>query len=304
MRRPRPVVTPVPDGIDLTGRTVVVTGANAGLGKETVVALAGAGAHVVLCARDADRGAAAVEEARRRSAGGEVALASLDVGSVASIHAFAERFRADHDRLDVLVNNAGLSRDEREETVDGLEAVVGVNHLGHHLLTRLLAAPLAAAPGARVVTVASVAHRRVLRPLTRAALEGRDGEWDTFVQYARSKLANVLFTRELARRVDADGVTAVCCHPGLVRTGMTTEASDTETGQRTMALAHRLMKDPAEGARLQVALAATPDLVGLQGAYVVRGRAHRPSRVARDAAHARWLWEESDRMLAEVGAVV
>ncbi|WCO68397.1 SDR family NAD(P)-dependent oxidoreductase [Iamia majanohamensis] len=296
---------PGPDALpDLSGRTVVVTGANAGLGKETVVALAGAGAQVLLCARDAGRGAAAAEEARRRSDGGDVAVAELDLGSVASIHAFAERVAADHDRLDVLVNNAGLSRDEREETVDGLEAVVGVNHLGHHLLARLLADHLAATPGSRVVTVASVAHRRVLRPLTRAALEGRDGEYDTFVQYARSKLANVVFTREAARRLGPRGVTAVCCHPGLVRTGMTTEASETETGQRTMALASRLMKDPVEGCGAQVALAAVPDVGLLQGAYVVRGRARRPSRVACDAAHARWLWDESDAMLAEAGARV
>lgn len=287
--------------IDMTGRTVVVTGANAGLGKETVVALARAGAHVVLCARDAARGAAARDEARRRSGSDRVDLAALDLGSVASIHAFAQGLLADHDRLDVLVNNGGLGCDEREETIDGFERVMGVNHLGHHLLTRLLAERLAATDGSRVVSISSVAHRRVLRPLTPDALDGA-GTYNPFLQYARSKLAVVLFTRELARRLGPRGVTAACCHPGLVRTGMTTETDEEATGHRTMALAGRFMKDPLAGAREQVALASTAAPTSFQGAYVVRGQVRRPSRLARDPAAARWLWEESDRRLAAVGA--
>lgn len=300
MPSPRPRRGPLPD---LAGRTVVVTGANSGLGLETVVELAGAGADVVLCARDPARGEAARAEAARRSGSDRIELASLDLASFASIHAFAEGFLAGHDRLDVLVNNAGLVLDERRETAEGLELVMGVNHVGHHLLTRLLRERLEASAPSRVVAVSSVAHRRVLRPLDEAALAGEEGDgYDAFLQYARSKLANLLFTRELDRRVRSHGVTAVCCHPGLVRSGFGAEGDHAVIGPLVQAVGRVVMIGPARGARTQVALAGADGVEDLAGAYVVRGRVHRPSRLARDAGHAAWLWEATDGLVARAGA--
>lgn len=279
---------------------MIVTGANSGLGKETVVALASAGARVVLCARDESRGAEALFEAQQRSGSDRISLEYLDLASVASITAFAERIGANHDRLDVLVNNAGLVLDQRWETAEGVELMMGVNHLGHHLLTDLLTDLLVASAPARVISISSVAHRRVGRRLTSEHLAAADS-FRAFRQYGRSKLANILFTTELQRRLGPRGVTAACCHPGLVRSGFGSEGDHAVIGPIYEVFGRVLMVSSAVGARTQIGLAATDDVEPFAGRYLVRGRVHRPSRLARDRAHASWLWEESDRLLAGAG---
>lgn len=321
----------------MTGRTVIVTGANSGLGLETVVALARAGATVVLCARDPERGAGALDRARRRSGSDRIELASLDLASVASIGAFAEWFGATHERLDVLVNNAGLVLDDWRLSDDGLEMTMAVNHLGAHLLTRLLVDRLIASAPSRVVNVASVAHRFVTQPLaaedlwsgaarrgdptsTAWSLRGAAeetvrreqvqsalpltvvGGTDPFLQYCRSKLATILFTREAARRLGPHGVTVACCHPGLVRSGFGGGGDHAGIGVLVATMGWLVLIGPRRGARTQIRLAGAPDVERFAGAYVVRGHVHRPSRLARDDAHAAWLWDESERVLASIGA--
>jgi NAD(P)-dependent dehydrogenase (short-subunit alcohol dehydrogenase family) len=184
---------------DLDGRTIVVTGGNSGIGKEAAVELVGMGAHVVVAARNRAKGEAALAEITHRSGRDTAVLADLDLASIASIRAFADSFLASHNRLDVLLNNAGLTLRKRRETTDGFEMVFGVNHLGHFLLTSLLRDRLVASAPARVVNVASDAHRYARRGLDFDDLMATK-RYRPFLVYGRSKLANILFTRELARR--------------------------------------------------------------------------------------------------------
>lgn len=178
---------------------------------------------------------------------------------------------------------------------------MAVNHLGAHLLTRLLSDQLVAAAPARVVNVASVAHRFVTQPLTAQDL-GVIGRTDPFLQYCRSKLANIAFTREAARRLGPHGVTVTCCHPGLVRSGFGRDGDHVGIGVVVSTMGWLVMVGPRRGARTQIRLAGAADIERFAGAYVVRGWAHRPSRLARDDAHAAWLWDESERVLATIGA--
>jgi NAD(P)-dependent dehydrogenase (short-subunit alcohol dehydrogenase family) len=200
---------------ELDGRTIVVTGGNSGIGKEAAVELAGMGAHVVVAARNRAKGETALAEIKQRSGRDTAELADLDLASIASIRAFADSFLASHNRLDVLLNNAGLTLRKRRETADGFEMVFGVNHLGHFLLTSLLRDRLVASAPARVVNVASTAHHYARRGLDFDDLMATN-RYHSFLVYGRSKLANILFSRELARRLDGTGVTANSVHPGFV----------------------------------------------------------------------------------------
>ena len=183
----------------LEGRVAIVTGGNSGIGKETAAELAGMGAHVIVAARNPTKAAAAVQEIMRRTPSAAVEHLPLDLASFASVHAFADAFNARFDRLDVLVNNAGLTLRKRTVTEDGHETQFQVNHLSHFLLTALLHDRLAAAPAARIVNVSSTGHT-----FARSGLDFDDLDWERrkyrgFMVYSATKLANVLFTRELAR---------------------------------------------------------------------------------------------------------
>ena len=196
-------------------KTVLITGGNAGLGLETAVALATMGAAVTITARDAARGDAARQEIIERSGADpqQVEVMALDLASTDSIRRFAEAFLASHPRLDVLVNNAGLILSERTETEDGFETTFGVNHLGHVLLTDLLLDRLKASAPARIVVVASEAHKFAIDGLKFDDLQCEGRFWSYRV-YGRSKLANIYFTRALAKRLDGTGVTVNAVHPG------------------------------------------------------------------------------------------
>ena len=205
---------------DQTGRTAIVTGANTGLGYETAVALAGQGARVVLAVRNLDKGKQAATRIAEAHPGATVELQELDLTSLASIRATAEQLRADHDRIDLLINNAGVMWTPKSTTVDGFELQFGTNHLGHFALTGLLLDRLLPVPGSRVVTVSSIGHR------LRAAIHFDDLQWEHSYNrvgaYGQSKLANLLFTYELQRRLAPRGTTAaVAAHPGGSRTELT-----------------------------------------------------------------------------------
>ena len=287
--------------VDAEGRVVVITGATSGIGKEAAVAMARRGATVVLACRNPTRTRTALAEVRRRS-GGDVASVLLDLASLASVRACAAEVLDRWDRLDVLVNNAGGVLSDRLVTDDGFEMTFGVNHLGPFLLTDLLLDRLRSSAPARIVNVASVAHRYATAGVSWASLDRTGGYRATDV-YAESKLANVLLTLELARRLEGSGVTATCCHPGAVRSGFGADR-DTRGVQRALLAAGRpFFVSPRRGAAPLISLALDERWQGRTGLYVVGGyvpglHVHRPSRQARDEAAAAELWRRSQALVA------
>ena len=279
---------------DLSGRTILITGANSGIGKATAAALARAGADVVITARNPQRGEEAAEEIRS-SARGTVEVRELDLARLESVRSFAKSFLSDHPRLDVLILNAGLTTAKREVTEDGFEMHFQVNHLAHFLLTHLLRERLLESAPARVVVVASSSHRQAGK-LDFDDLQSENSYIGLRV-YAKSKLANVMFARELARRLEGTGVTVNSVHPGTVRTGW---GGDGDAG-RVLSLGLKLARwwflSPEQGAATSIYLAASPEVEGKTGGYYARRRLQQPAPAARDDAAARRLWEVSEELL-------
>ncbi len=284
----------------LTGRTVVITGGNIGIGKEAAVALAQRGATVVITARDRAKGQAAAVEIAARAGRDDVGLVDLDLASLASVRRAAEDIEARFDRLDVLVNNAGLVQSHRLVTDEGFEMTFGVNHLGHFLLTTLLVDRLRHSAPARIVNVSSTAHWWALGGLDWDDLQSEHG-YNGGQAYARSKLANVLFTRELALRLAGTGVTANALHPGLVRSGFGQDGDMLGLSRSGLAIVRPFLVSPATGARTTVHLASSPALVEATGGYYARCRRHPPAPWARDAASARRLWDTSEALIGSAG---
>jgi NAD(P)-dependent dehydrogenase (short-subunit alcohol dehydrogenase family) len=284
------------NGPDLRGRTVVVTGGNSGIGKEAAVELAAMGARVVIAARNRTKGEAALAEITSRSGNDTVELASLDLASIASIRAFADEFLASHDQLHVLLNNAGLTLRKRAETADGFEMVFGVNHLGHFLLTELLRDRLVASAPARVVNVASDAHR-----YARSGLDFDDlmatKRYRPWIVYARSKLANILFTRELARRLEGTGVISNSVHPGFVASNFAREGDTGTLGNLAMIAGRPFALSPVKGARTSVFVASAPNVEGVTGQYFAKSTLAKPSRAGEDDEAAARLWTVSEQLL-------
>lgn len=279
-------MTNTPSG-DLASRNFVVTGANTGIGKETVRVLARRGASVVLACRSADKTNAVIDELRRETGNDRLEFASLDLASLASVRACAAELLRRDRPIHVLINNAGLAS-VRGQTKDGFELAFGTNHLGHFLFTMLLLERLKESAPARIVNVASTAHYKA---------KGIDWEavrqpTRTFVglhEYEVSKLANVLFTKELARRLPKEQVTAYALHPGVI-------ASD--IWQRRMPrplawIAKRFMDTPEDGARTSVYCATSPEVAEHSGRYYDSEKEKRPNQLADDAELARTLWEKS-----------
>ncbi len=295
---------------DLSGRTAVVTGANSGLGLETTLALARAGAAVVMACRDPRRAGDALDRVQREvpAAGDRVRARQLDLADLASVASFSDELAGDHDRLDLLVNNAGVMATPRRETADGFELQLGTNHLGHFALTGRLW-PLLRVGGAgvqesRVVTVSSLAHRG-------GRLDRDDLMWrrsyHRWPAYSRSKLANLLFTRELARRVGAHGapVRVLAAHPGVAATNLMGSAGPTmglpKLLGRVSTLLTSLVAAPATLGSWPLLRAATDpeaesgDYYGPTGRGGTRGGAAKvlAEPKAYDDADAGWLWERS-----------
>ena len=283
------------------GKTVVITGGNAGIGKEAAVELARLGARVVITSRNEARGQAALAEIVGRSGSQDVEVMALDLASFGSIRSFAAELGDHVDRLDVLVNNAGLILRKRTETDEGFEATFGVNHLGHFLLTDLLVEPLKASGPSRVVVVASDAHQGAKHGLDFDDLQSERGyRWGQV--YGKSKLANIYFARELARRLDGTGVTSNSLHPGFVRSEFG-QGGDLgwlyEFGIKHLAAPFAI--SPAKGALTTIHLASSPDVEGATGGYYIKCRRAEPSEVAQDDQAARRLWEASEQLVSSVG---
>jgi retinol dehydrogenase 12 len=273
----------------MQGKVCVVTGATSGIGKAAATALARLGAQVLLVGRDRDRTEAAATEIGSTSAL-PPAVEIADLASMEQVRALAGHLAA-LERIDVLINNAGLVLGEHRVTPDGFEHVFAVNHLAPFLLTNLLVPKLTASAPARVITVTSDAHSAASLDLDDPNLEHG---WDSWRSYANSKLANILFTRELARRLHGTGVTANCAHPGVVRTGFGREARPLLRFGVT--LARPFLLSPERGADTIVYLASSPDVAGETGGYYVKRQRREPSAAARDDAAARKLWEISEKM--------
>lgn len=282
-------------------QVAVITGGNSGIGLETAVALAGAGAQVVLGCRDRTKAEAAVEDVSRRSGSDRVRSLPLDLADLDSVRRFAAALTADHDRVDVLVNNAGLMLDRRTETAQGFETVFGVNHLGHFLLTELLTEPLRAAGRARVVVVASDAHRLAVGGLHWGDLDRHRGRYHPWRVYAESKLANVLHARALATRLEGSGVVAHALHPGSVATNFAGDGDTRGRVRRMVDAARPFALSPAEGARTTIHVATSPEAGDCTGRYWARERIRRPSRSASERGAPEQLWALSRRMLAAGG---
>jgi len=204
---------------DLTGKIAIVTGANSGLGYETSLALAQKGAHVVMACRNPQKAEDSKVEILKHAPNASIELAALDLSSLASIREFSAAFKAKHNKLDILINNAGLMAIPQSKTADGFESQIGVNHLGHFALTGLLLSHLLAAPGSRVVNVSSQAH-------TAGKIKFDDLQseksYSRFGAYSQSKVANIFFTRELQKRLDHAGapILSVVAHPGVAATNL------------------------------------------------------------------------------------
>lgn len=268
----------------MNGKICLVTGANTGIGYATAVGLAERGATVVMLCRDATRGATAVRDAQQATGNPHVELLLCDLASLASIRQAAADFQARYGALHVLINNASVIPRQREVTADGLERQFAVNHLAYFLLTNLLLDVLKASAPARIINVSSQVH--VSGVVDFADLQSERSYRPTQV-YANTKLMNVLFTFELARRLVGTAVTANCLHPGVV---------DTNLGRDYSGLPRTVSRGGlswAEGAQTSLYLATAPEVAGVTGRYFRDEAETRPSSTAQDETLARRLWDVS-----------
>jgi NAD(P)-dependent dehydrogenase (short-subunit alcohol dehydrogenase family) len=277
----------------MQGKTCLVTGATSGLGAVAALELAKRGATVIVAGRSASKCAAHAEEIRRAT-GARVETAVADLASMEQVRRMAGEVARKSERLDVLVNNAGTYLFERTLTPDGFEKTFAVNYLAPFLLTNLLLDRLKASPSARVVNVSSMAHANGA-----IDFENLQGErhYERLDAYARSKLALLMFTYELARRLEGTRVTANALHPGVVATELGSEGGVKEWLRvRVRNLTKRSMLSPEEGGRFLVHAASAPELEGVSGRYLDRGREAESSPSSRDAAVQRKLWDVSERL--------
>jgi NAD(P)-dependent dehydrogenase (short-subunit alcohol dehydrogenase family) len=277
----------------VNGKRVLITGATNGIGLAAAQELARRGAQLAIVARSEQRGREAVERIRTgASVTAPVDVLVADLGSQASVRALAAEALERYPRLDVLVNNAGLMSARRQLTEDGLELTWAVNHLAPFLLTTLLLHRLKASAPARIVTTASDAHRGAHIPFDDLNADRSYGSRG-FQRYGQTKLANILFTAELARRLEGTGVTATCFHPGLVASGF--NHNNGVMMSAIMTMIRPFSRSPAKGAETLVWLADSPDAADRPGGYFVDKRPGKSTAEAQDMDAARRLWEVSER---------
>jgi len=271
-------------------QVAVVTGANSGIGLYTALGLARAGMRVVMAGRDRARTEAARRFVTERSGSDRVVTALADFSRLSEVRRLADEILAVDSRLDLLVNNAGLMSPKYRFSFDGFELTFAVNHLAPFLLTNLLLDRLKASAPARIITVASEGHRGYRLNLTQLA---QPQDWGTLRAYGRSKLCNILFTRELGARLDGSGVVATCLHPGVVATAIGQRGGPAELIWR---LIKPFMMSAEQGAETSLFLATVPDPTPFHRGYVIGKSLARPDTIALDSGLALRLWEESARL--------
>ncbi len=273
----------------MLNKTVVITGATSGIGQAAALELANAGARIVFCARSQAKGADMLNSLRAANPDAAHALVVGDLSVIAGMKAVGAGLAAAAPSIDVLINNAGATFDERRETADGLERTFAVNHMAYFVVTEVLRANLAA--NARIVSTASAGH--ALAKLDFNDLQSK-GRYASLRVYGLSKLLNIVWTRELARRLAASGVTANCFHPGGVNTGIG-DGSKTVLGA-IFNLAKPLLLTPEKGADTMVYLASSPEVAGQTGGYWAKRKRIEPSAAATNDADGPRLWAESARI--------
>jgi NAD(P)-dependent dehydrogenase (short-subunit alcohol dehydrogenase family) len=286
--------------MSMQGKVVVVTGSNVGIGLETAVGVASLQATTVLACRNQAKAEAAAKEVTRRTWNDDVHVVALDLADLASVRKAAEDILTRWDRLDVLVNNAGGTWSYRQQTAQGYEYTFGVNHLGPFYLTNLLLERLRAGSPSRVVCVSSIGHHFTRDGMRFDDLQS-ERRYEGMDAYCRSKLANVLFVRELARREAPSGVTANAAHPGWVRSSFGLDGDTTGVVGAGFQIMRPLQISPKSGAKTSIYLATSPDVATKSGMYWVRSKPGHMSRRARDDAAVTRLWDESERLLASAG---
>jgi retinol dehydrogenase 12 len=276
----------------MSGKTVLVTGATAGIGEVTARELARKGARIVLVGRSLERCKATAAMISRETGNPAVEYHVADLSSQADVSKLAREFLDRNDRLDVLVNNAGAFFTKRLESVDGIEMTFALNHLGYFLLTSLLLDSLKGSSPSRIVSVASEAHRFVSKiDFDDPQGAKKYGGWHA---YSQSKLANILFTAELARRLSGTGVTANCLHPGFVASNFT--AGNGAMGWMMRRMASLIAIPTDEGAKTSIYLASSSEVQGITGKYFDKEKPTEPTKAARDEATAARLWTLSEKL--------
>ncbi|XP_038585681.1 dehydrogenase/reductase SDR family member 13-like [Micropterus salmoides] len=281
----------------MAGKTVIITGGNTGIGKATALHLARKGARVILACRNRDKAEAAIRDIQQDTGSTDVLYMQLDLASLKSVRCFAKTFLKTESRLDLLINNAGLVADGRTE--DGFGIGFGVNHLGHFLLTCLLLDRLKEAEEARVVSLSSMAYRWGHIDFNALEANGHLGtgrySWQFFHAYCNSKLCNMLFTHELAKRLKGTNVTCYSVHPGVVRTELSRNVS---LWQKVFIepIAHLLFLDPEAGAQTTLHCCLQEGIEHLSGRYFSCCAVQEVSARGRDDAAARKLWEVSEKL--------
>jgi retinol dehydrogenase 14 len=273
----------------MAGKVVLITGGTGGIGKATACRLAAMGARVAITGRDRGRAQAAAMELRAATGNGQVDAFAADLSSQADVRRLATEVLGAYPRLDVLVNNVGGFWATRHVTVDGLERTFAVNHLAAFLLTHLLLDGLKASAPARIVTISSGAQS--LGTLDFGDLQG-ERQYSGQTAYNQSKLASVMFTYELARRLRGTGVTATALHPGVVSTGFGAE-DPSRIFRFLVPLVRPLMKTPEQGAAMSVYLASSPDVAGTTGSYFAKGKPRTSNKASYDEVAAGRLWQVS-----------
>ncbi len=276
---------------NLEGKTCLITGATNGIGRVTAVELAKMGAELFLIYRNKFRADETVAEIRDRTGNDKVHIIKADLGSQSQVRGAAAEFLATGKPLHVLVNNAGLGNTKRMMTEDGIEMVFAVNHLAYFLLTMLLLDRIKESAPARIVNVASEAHRFGTINFDDLGGEQRYG---TLSAYGQSKLANILFSYELARRLSGTGVTVNCLHPGGIASGLWT--NNGRFAQFLMMAGKLFLKTPEQGAQTTIYLASSPEVDGVSGKYYANSREKTSNRESLDPNIARQLWEVSAKM--------
>ena len=277
----------------MQGKVCMVTGATSGVGKATALELARMGATVVMVGRDRAKGEAVQSEIKTRSGNDNIDLLLADLSAQASIRQLAENFQQHYTQLHVLINNAGLSMFTRQDTVDGVEMTFAVNQLAPFLLTNLLLDVLKASAPARIVNVSSATHESASFDMGDLQSKKRY----TFMgSYGQSKAALVMFTYELARRLDGTGVTANCLHPGFVATNIG-QSGIGPAGRAVVKFIFSFGISPAEGAKISIYLATSPEVEGVTGKYFVKSIPKRSAAITYDESLQRQLWDECAKLV-------
>ncbi|KAF2897601.1 hypothetical protein ILUMI_08570 [Ignelater luminosus] len=280
----------------LVGKTAIVTGSNSGIGFYTAQDFAKRGARVILACRDSKRAEEARSKIVEATGNPNVVVRILDLGSLDSIRAFAKEINETEERLDILVNNAGVAGFEHQLTADGLSLTMQINHFGPFLLTYLLIGLLKKSAPSRVVNVSSDAAM-----IAKLDLENLNGPPNAFltktVDYANSKLCNILFTNELALRLEGSGVETYSIHPGAVKTEFFKNMSSTASRKVFETAAKMFYKTAEEGAQTSIYASVSKDVIGKSGEYFADCKKNRKPRAARDKELAKKLWEKSEEFV-------